>query len=124
MDSSNKERPEPPDDIERLRREIEELRQRLEQTAEKGKRLLWDTALLVKQTEKLKQANKISCATPNWRQIVEEMEIGPEGIWIADVQTVEDIQFVAEFAADRRLAMTYGNRSFHLHDDTQPGADR
>ena len=120
MESSEKERTEPPDDIERLRREIQELRQRLEESAEKGKRLLWDTALLVKQTENLKPANKVSCAAPNWRQVVEEMEIGPEGIWIADVQTVEDIQFVANFANERGLAMTYGNRSFHLRDESEP----
>jgi hypothetical protein len=46
--------------------------------------------------------------------MVESIDVGPEGIWISDVRTVEDIKFVAAFAARRELAMTYGNRSFYL----------
>jgi hypothetical protein len=42
------------------------------------------------------------------------MDIGRDGVRIDDVRTVEQIEFVAGFAARRDLAMTYGNRSFHL----------
>jgi hypothetical protein len=111
MDSSEQE---PPDKIERLREAIEALRQRLEESAKKGKQLSCDTELLLKKTENLSLTNKVSCSDLNWREKMEGMEIGPAGIWIADVKTVDDITFVGEFAARRQLVMTYGNRSFHL----------
>jgi hypothetical protein len=107
------------DDVQRLKREIEDLRERLAESAKKGKQLCWDTELLVKKTQNLAPANKISCTDPNWRETLENMDIGQEGVWIADVRTVEDIQFVAAFAAENRLSMTYGNRSFHLNRETE-----
>jgi hypothetical protein len=42
------------------------------------------------------------------------MHIGPDGIRINDIRTVEHIEFVAAFAARHQLVMTYGNHSFHL----------
>ena len=113
MDSAGQETPD-----ERLKREIEELRQRLEETARKGRQLSSDTELLIKKTRDLNEASKISCADPNWRQLVQSREIGPEGIWITDVKTADDIQFVAEFAVEHQLAMTYGKKSFHLSPES------
>jgi hypothetical protein len=102
-----------PDDIERLRRAIEALRERLEESAKKSKQLSWDTELLLKKAESVSESNKISCSDSNWRRKVQAMDLAG-GVWIVDVKTVDDIGFIAEFAAQRQLVMTYGNRSFHL----------
>jgi hypothetical protein len=102
-----------PDEIERLRRAIEALRERLEESAKKSKQLSCDTELLLKKVEGVSESNKVSCTESNWRRKVQAMELAG-GIWIVDVRTVDDIGFIAEFAAQRQLVMTYGNRSFHL----------
>ena len=114
MDPRDKE----PDDVRRLGKEIDALRQRLEESAKKGKQLSWDTELLLKKTENLKHTDKVSCADPDWRVKVENLDIGPAGIWITDVRTMEDIEFIADLAARRRLLMTYGKQSFHLEPET------
>ena len=114
MDSNDKE---PLDEVKRLGEEIDALRQRLEQSAKKGKQLSWDTELLLKKTENLKLTHKVSCGDPDWRNKVENLNIGPEGVWITDVRTMEDIEFIAAFAGERRLLMTYGKQSFHLEPE-------
>lgn len=103
-----------PNDLQRLKQEIEELRRRITASAEKGKQLSWDTELLVKKTQNLGATKKVSCTNPEWREILAGLEIGPEGVCVEDVRTPEDIQFVAEFAGVRQLLMTYGRRSFFL----------
>ena len=102
------------DDVEALKREINFLRRQLTENGGKNRPLSWDTTLLIRKTENLAPTNIISCDDPNWREIIQHIEIGPEGIRVNDLRTVEHIEFVAAFAARRRLSMTYGNRSFHL----------
>ena len=113
MDSRDKESGE----VERLGKEIDALRQRLEESAKKGKQLSWDTELLIKKTENLKHTDKVSCTDPDWRVKVENADIGPAGIWITDVRTMDDIEFIASLAARRHLLMTYGKQSFHLEPE-------
>ena len=104
----------PRDGTTTFRREVEALRARLNENADKAKQLSWDTELLVKKTEHFHSAKIISCKDPNWKEVVSNIDIGPEGICIADVRTIDAIEYIAEFAADRQLTMTYGNRSFLL----------
>jgi hypothetical protein len=102
------------DDVEKLKLEVEALRRQLGECPRTGKPLAWDTELLVKKTQNLSESNIVSCADPDWQEAIEHIDIGHSGIRVNDVRTVEQIEFVAEFAAKRELAMTYGNRSFHL----------
>ena len=48
----------------------------------------------------------LAVSDPKWQEVVEEMEIGTEGICITDVRTVEQIEFIAAFAARKQLLMT------------------
>jgi hypothetical protein len=108
------------DDTEMLKREVSSLQDRLKENPIKTSHLAWDTELLVKKTQSLDDRNIVSCADPNWRQIIEHMEVGPDGVRVNDVRTVEQIEFVASFASTRQLAMTYGNRSFYLEPRPTP----
>src|SRR5262249_32926708 len=110
------------DDVEGLRREIEKLRSLLAASAKRGKQLSWDTELLVKKTLGLGGTNIVSCSDPNWKQLMEQIEIGRQGIRINDVKTVEQIEFIAAFAATHQLTMTYGRRSFYLEPRQSPSA--
>ena len=101
-------------DTETLKREIDSLRRQLKDNPSKGKPLSWDTELLYRKTVNLSDDNIVSCTNPDWKLIVERIDIGPEGIRIDDIRTVEHIEFVAAFAAKNQLTITYGNRSFHL----------
>lgn len=102
------------DSVTKLRKEIEALQQRLHESARKSQQLSCDTELLLKKTQRFKTANVVSCTDPNWRQILEGREMSPEGILVTNVRGPEQIEFIAAFAADRRLNMTYGDRSFLL----------
>jgi hypothetical protein len=109
-----------PDDTQLLKREVHSAQKRLNETADQSTHLSCDTELLVKNTIDLSPDKIVSCADPNWRQTVEKMAIDRAGIRINDVRTVEHIEFVTNFATDHRLAMTYGNRSFHLEPRPTP----
>jgi hypothetical protein len=108
------------DDTQTIRREVSSLQRRLNESANDPTQLSWDTALLIKNTASLAPEKIISCADPDWQQKVETMPIDRAGIRINDVRTVAQIEFVTNFATDRRLAMTYGNRSFHLEPRPTP----
>jgi hypothetical protein len=102
------------DDTTVFHREIDALRTRLNENADAANNLSWDTELLAKKTEKFAPAKIISAKDPNWKEVVANIDIGTQGICIADVRTIDAIEYIAEFAADRQLTMTYGNRSFLL----------
>jgi len=108
------------DDTQTIRREVSSLQRRLNECANDPTQLSWDTALLIKNTKNLAPEKIISCADPDWQQKVETMPIDRAGIRINDVRTVAQIEFVTNFATDHRLAMTYGNRSFHLEPRPTP----
>jgi hypothetical protein len=108
------------DEIQNLRSEINALQARLKASAEKNKQLSWDTELLVKKTQGFKAGKIISTKDPNWKQVVASIEIGPEGICVSDVRNIDSIEFIAAFAADRQLTMTYGNGSFLLEPRNLP----
>jgi hypothetical protein len=110
----NLKNPDRSDDFTALKREIESLRRQLKANPTQGRPLSWDTELLVRKTQDLVSDNIVSCNDSNWQQIVQGLHIGRHGIRVNDVQTVAHIEFIAAFAARRNLAMTYGNRSFHL----------
>lgn len=103
-----------PDDTRNLRHEIDALRTRLDAQPDQAKKLAWDTQLLQKKTEGFASERVISSKHPNWKDVLEYIEIGPEGICVSDVRTVDAIHFIAAFAARRRLVMTYGKGSFLL----------
>lgn len=109
-----------PDDTQTLRREVGALRARLNESAGKTKHFSWDTELLVRKTEGFDNRNFISAAQANWRQALEEIVIGPEGVCVSDVRTVDAIEFIASFAARHQLTMTYGNKSFLLEPRCLP----
>jgi hypothetical protein len=118
--ADNKE-PEQPrnDDTQTIRREIKSLQARLKVTPKK-EQLSWDTELVVKKKEDFDNAEIISTTNPEWKKIVVKLEIGPNGICISDVRSVDAIEFIASFAAQRQLKLTYGNRSFVLEPRVLP----
>jgi len=110
----------PGDDTEVLQREVDELQRRLKENPDQSTHLEWDTELLVRKTQNLGDRNIVSCADPDWQQTIEQIQVGPGGIRVNDVRTVDHIEFVATFASRHQLAMTYGNRSFHLEPRVTP----
>ena len=108
------------DEIQNLRSEINALQSRLKTHADKTRQLSWDTELLVKKTQGFKAGRIISTKDPNWKQVVRSIDIGPEGICISDIRTIDSIEFIAAFAAERQLTMTYGNGSFLLEPRNLP----
>jgi hypothetical protein len=102
------------EDTQHLRRQIDALQTRLKRYPEKSKQLSWDTELLRRKTEDFGPAQTISAKDADWKQTVDNMTIGPAGICISDVRTVQAIEYIAAFAASRQLTMTYGNKTFLL----------
>jgi hypothetical protein len=110
----------PRDDTRMLRREVGALRARLKKNGGDANQLSWDTELLIKKTQGFEKARFISATQANWKATLEKMEMGPEGICVSDVRTVDAIEFVAEFAARHQLTMTYGNKAFLLEPRCLP----
>lgn len=102
------------DTVQKFRSELQALSKRFERARGKPAPLTWDTQLLVKKTQAFKADKFISTKDPDWKEIVAEIEINHKGICISDVRNVDAIEFIASFAAQRQLKMTYGDGSFLL----------
>lgn len=120
--ADNSAEPEQPreDDTHILRREIKALHARLQVKPKEAEHLSWDTELVVKKKEDFDTTEIISTKDPEWKKIVVKLEIGPNGICISDVRSVEAIEFIASFAAQRQLKLTYGNKAFVLEPRVLP----
>lgn len=119
--ANERERNEPPhDDTRTLRREVGALRARLKKSGGDANQLSWDTELLMKKTRGFETARFISATQANWKETLQKIEIGPEGICVSDVRTVDAIEFIAAFAARNQLTMTYGNKAFLLEPRCLP----
>jgi hypothetical protein len=110
----------PSDDTRMLRREVGALRSRLQKGGGDANQLSWDTELLIKKTQGFETARFISATQANWKETLEKMEMGPEGICVSDVRTVDAIEFIAAYAAQHQLTMTYGNKAFLLEPRCLP----
>jgi hypothetical protein len=102
------------DGVQKFRSELHALTKRFERARGNPNQLTWDTQLLVKKTQAFKADKFISTKDPDWKEIVAEIDIGGKGICISDVRNVDAIEFIASFAAQRQLKMTYGDGSFLL----------